>query len=749
MENASSKILSFIIKSTDNDIFSSKSFGTKPSPEREKTFGKIFGFILIESPDEKIKNFIDYIVEEIKIHYSESQKTEMDAFGSFNIERSFETTLQKTNLSIARYLQIERISLDLNKIHALVGVLRERSLFFTALGSINAYLLHYKLRNEYAMVNIYEEEYSRENEINPLKLFTQTISGKVEKQDYCFFCTSNVMDYFSLEKIKNIVTQNNSQDVQRQCKTVLSSIALPKHFLISLIMPAALTQPKKILPESVPIQDYARAAERDSMRRLDHAQRATQKLLNPSVSMHIAKFNKSFRKIWPSLIAQARFILHSRKQKMFQRKDENKKIEQPVIEEPRRPNRGIIFFQNIASSKILKSFFTILNKILYPILMALKNILKKFFALSMRSKFIVIGITVLSVFLFYNIIVKSIINQQTESLAFFEKTIGEVEDMKRNAEEILIYKDEETARVKLLDAKNKLLKIEPKYQKDERYQLLKTAVEQKLSELQHSLSVNEPTQIGNWKNLDKDAVIAPILAFNNSVVYSQNTNNKFIYKLNVETRIPSSVFSPLKNVGNFQLGATWGNEIYFVNDRQTLYVYNMTDDSLTPMPIALKYGSSFNSIKIFNNKVYILDADNNQILKFTKRLNGFIDPEEWVRDPLGDIKTGIAMAIAGDIYVLEKSGNIIKISLGKLNEFKLKTIDPALSGPTKIQTRDTMKYIYILDSGNKRVVAVDKDGYIYQQYSSPLFDDLKDFVVLEKEKKIYVLNGSIIYGIAM
>ena len=60
-----------------------------------------------------------------------------------------------------------------------------------------------------------------------------------------------------------------------------------------------------------------------------------------------------------------------------------------------------------------------------------------------------------------------------------------------------------------------------------------------------------------------------------------------------------------------------------------------------------------------------------------------------------------------------------------------------------------MKYIYILDSGNKRVVAVDKDGYIYQQYSSPLFDDLKDFVVLEKEKKIYVLNGSIIYGIAM
>jgi DNA-binding beta-propeller fold protein YncE len=219
--------------------------------------------------------------------------------------------------------------------------------------------------------------------------------------------------------------------------------------------------------------------------------------------------------------------------------------------------------------------------------------------------------------------------------------------------------------------------------------------------------------------------------------------------LNVETHVPSSIFPPLKNVGNFGLAVNLGNEILFMNDRQTLYAYSVINDSLKPVPITMKYGSIIKSMKTYNNKLYLLDVYNNQILKFTKRLNGFISPEEWVHDPMVDIKDGIDIAIDGDIYVLKNSGEIIKISLGKLANFAVKTIDPPLSNPKKIQTRDNMKFIYILDAGNKRIVAIDKEGYIAKQYSSPLFNDLKDFVVLERDKKIYVLNGSIVYGIAM
>ncbi len=87
--------------------------------------------------------------------------------------------------------------------------------------------------------------------------------------------------------------------------------------------------------------------------------------------------------------------------------------------------------------------------------------------------------------------------------------------------------------------------------------------------------------------------------------------------------------------------------------------------------------------------------------------------------------------------------------MGNLSQFTVKTIDPPLLNPIKISTKDATKYIYILDADNKRVVVIDKEGLLKEQYSSPIFTGLKDFFVSEKDKKIYVLNGSIVYGIAM
>ena len=74
-------------------------------------------------------------------------------------------------------------------------------------------------------------------------------------------------------------------------------------------------------------------------------------------------------------------------------------------------------------------------------------------------------------------------------------------------------------------------------------------------------------------------------------------------------------------------------------------------------------------------------------------------------------------------------------------------IDPALVSPTKIKTTLESKYLYVLDPPSRRLIVLDKEGRLINQYTSDQFGDLKDFAVAEAEKKMYLLNGSSVFGI--
>jgi dihydrofolate reductase len=54
-----------------------------------------------------------------------------------------------------------------------------------------------------------------------------------------------------------------------------------------------------------------------------------------------------------------------------------------------------------------------------------------------------------------------------------------------------------------------------------------------------------------------------------------------------------------------------------------------------------------------------------------------------------------------------------------------------------------------LDNGNSRVVVFDKTGSYKAQYQADVIKSAKDFEVLEKDKKIYVLSGGKVYEITL
>jgi hypothetical protein len=97
--------------------------------------------------------------------------------------------------------------------------------------------------------------------------------------------------------------------------------------------------------------------------------------------------------------------------------------------------------------------------------------------------------------------------------------------------------------------------------------------------------------------------------------------------------------------------------------------------------------------------------------------------------------------------MLTSDGNISKFTKGNNDTFTIAGLDTPLSNPTKIYTNASDDNIYVLDNGNSRIVVFDKSGNYKNQYQAGIIKTAKDFDVLEKDKKIYILSSNKTYEV--
>ncbi|MBI3231659.1 MAG: hypothetical protein HYZ51_01090 [Candidatus Doudnabacteria bacterium] len=180
-----------------------------------------------------------------------------------------------------------------------------------------------------------------------------------------------------------------------------------------------------------------------------------------------------------------------------------------------------------------------------------------------------------------------------------------------------------------------------------------------------------------------------------------------------------------------------------VYDGESLKVWDYTTGS-TGMKLISNVPAKENAVglKLYptNSRVYMLDKAKNQIINFQVSAGQLGKPQIPVNLKTDDAKNAVDLAIDGNIYVLTRD-NIKKYYLGSPDDFKLGLLEP-LNTPKKIFTQTNFKYIYVLDSGNKRIVVLNKQAGLVYTLINQSFTDLTDFEVDEKAKTIFVLNGS-------
>ncbi len=150
----------------------------------------------------------------------------------------------------------------------------------------------------------------------------------------------------------------------------------------------------------------------------------------------------------------------------------------------------------------------------------------------------------------------------------------------------------------------------------------------------------------------------------------------------------------------------------------------------------------------FAGNVYLLDSGNNQIWKYLPTNEGYSSKREYfTKDTKADLANALKMQIESSIYVLKSGGEMLRFTKGGKDNFGYEGLDKGVKDPKSFFVSSDTDNLYLLDSGNSRLLILTKTGGYKGQMAGDKFGQASDLVVDEKGKKIYLLDGSKIFQI--
>lgn len=188
--------------------------------------------------------------------------------------------------------------------------------------------------------------------------------------------------------------------------------------------------------------------------------------------------------------------------------------------------------------------------------------------------------------------------------------------------------------------------------------------------------------------------------------------------------------------------------LYVAKEEDKLYSLS-ADEVKDPTKVIIENDKDWVSpggLGAYLGNIYVLDKSNDQIVKFVATTGDDYGKADYFKTK-PELGSATAIAIDGSIWVLHKTGDLIKFTRGEKDNFEISGLDKAFSSPTRIFTNVDFNNVYILDNGNSRIVVIDKEGKYVAQYQASILKGAKDFEVLEEDKKILVLSSGKIYQI--
>ena len=271
-----------------------------------------------------------------------------------------------------------------------------------------------------------------------------------------------------------------------------------------------------------------------------------------------------------------------------------------------------------------------------------------------------------------------------------------------------------------------------------------------LNELLAKLDANQGAILGEYRvepqlyldlSILSDGLTGDDLSGSSGKIFILDKNGKKIVGVSLPTKKTEVVAGPDQTEGAIAL-ASYEDRVFILTQDGLYEVGTKRTEALAKdwQGDVLPYAYAGN--------LYVLDKGAGMIWRFPGTGETFSSKQKWLGPGVtSDFSNVNSLTIDGSIWVLTKSGKILKFTQGSPQSVSLSGVYPEIASADAIYTNETLGYVYILDKQGRRVLVLDKKGAYKAQYISDNISEATDIAVSEKDKKIILLGGSRLYSI--
>lgn len=726
-------------------------FIARPSPAEERALGQL-GFVAELVPNERIYHeLLSRLQDFLKAAYYTSPEVHAHV--------AFEHTVQACNRYIGE-LAADFGTAWLDALSMVLFAVRDHEVHFTDVGQLVGFIMHDK-----HVVDLLGNQRATTRKVNPLKAFTSIASGSLKGSDAILFGTANLLDFFSVEKLRRTVVEAPLGGAARQLETTLRVDPTQAAFAAVILQASAVVIPDR--PQETQRQAILPGAPQQSMDAMLAKSAQTQALLTPSVwpALHrwlkrTAQGGRVLFRSWvlrkPTRISPA---LEPEREEVLEVRPRNRVTFAPSGVAPRPTTSALrrTVFQTVpqfiwqrsrqalrATPKLLSAvqrLASVVRKTPQQIPARIEQSVTDVQALPRRSKLLFYGTVGVAAVFALSLIVIGLQRQRTATAKANQEAITSVEQAVEQARSSIIYGDEDRARTLLREAQAKLEGLAEKAIKEERRTELSEAISSTLAQTRHEVAAT-PTVVKTF-----DAGVQPVgLVLLGGSLYTIDGATNAAYAVTAtdgETRQPATLPGTpgVQELTAYGSGALMALTTNLDVVEQRTAARTGTRVALTlPNPNANLVGFAS-----YNAALYTVDVANSAILRATRSGSGF-QASAWLRQEV-DVSTAADLAVDGSIYVLTRNGEVLKFTQGQRQTLTLSAIEPPLQSGKRIAADVNLQNLYVLDTTSTRIVAFTKAGKFINQYVHESFANASALTVDERNQKIYVLNGTSIQRI--
>ncbi len=720
---------------------------TEPSTEEESEKGYFLALCEINNGSIEHIEQMQEIIDDIEAGYYDTANQDGE-------KSPFELTLEYINRKNSGILD-KKVS-----IHCLVAVVKKDNISISYHGTPHA-ILFYKQKNHTNTFNILDEHTDEEDGAT---LFSSVIEGNINPEDKIFLMTPQVADHFSYDRLQKIIGSRNIQQSVSHIEKVLRNLHDKSSF--GGILCKYLAQKEGLQTTNNSLSSRTDQSSAESLDQLLQSERDTAETLSPplfgSLKKKIKKDKKQKSSSKKSSKKRRRIVRDNIKESNYRprRDEEIQSLKSTIL-----VSVGRALVQScIGLINIIKKIAIVIGKIFIMlfILITNKNNSRKESIQSFKntghnigqylknlpffSKILLIG-TILAAMLFVVSITGIKIKEENKirEQAYINH-IQAIEDKISAADASMIYNDSSKALTLLREAQ-KLIDTIPDNKKNTEEIALQfsSLVEESLLKLRN-IEVVSPKLLANLQSQYPEANIQKIARIDNTLI-AYGPDDKSFYNFDLDTQ-NSEVHSHdiIPNIASASTPKEQ-DKIVFLSDSQHVSDYNKETKTLSKNDI--NYPSEkvdIADIFVYNLRLYAVDRDGNQIYKHNKTKTGYDKGSSWIKTEGADVSDATSLAVDGDIFVLKADGEIFKFVSGEKEEFNITGLDPKLANPTILWTYNDVENIYILEPSGKRVVVLNKEGKLLNQYTAEEWQNPTGMIVDEAGGTIYILDSNKIYS---